>query len=245
MSSSSLFKPIKVGAQTLNHRVVLAPLTRFKATAKAHVPINPLVERYYAQRSSHPGSLLVTEGTFIDAKAGGFNNVPGIWNQDQIAAWKKITDAIHANKSFVFMQLWALGRSARPSVLESEGFPFVSASPIALDPKSGTPRELTITEIEEYVQLYAQAATNAIEAGFDGVEVHGANGYLVDQFLQDVSNHRTDIYGGSIENRSRFGLEVVQAISNAVGEERTAIRMSPWSTFQRKSVRRHEHELVS
>lgn len=146
-----------------------------------------------------------------------------------------MTDAVHARGSFIYLQLWALGRTANPAVLESEGLPFVAPSAIALksnpDP---APRALHISEIKEYIQLYAEAAKNAIQANFDGVEIHGANGYLIDQFIQDVSNRRTDEYGGSIEGRSRFGLEVVSAVAKAIGEERTALRLSPWSTFQGK-----------
>lgn len=152
-----------------------------------------------------------------------------------------MTDAVHANKSYIYLQLWALGRAANPTVLKNEGnYPFVSASPIGLsDPVTDPPRALTIPEIDEYVGLYAAAAKNAMEAGFDGVEVHGANGYLIDQFLQDVSNKRTDEYGGSIENRSRFGLRVVDAVVKAVGEERTGIRISPFGTYQGTSPRLH------
>ncbi|KAF8147835.1 hypothetical protein B0H34DRAFT_758987 [Crassisporium funariophilum] len=234
MSTSKLFEPLKVGTKVLQHRVALAPLTRFKSTKKEHVPILPLVQTYYSQRGSRPGTLLITEATFIAARAGGYDNVPGIWNKDQIKAWRQITDSVHANGSFIYLQLWALGRAAYPAVLEAEGLPYVAPSPIAYKSRpEAVPRELTTVEAEEYVQLYAQAAKNAVfEAGFDGVEVHGANGYLVDQFLQDVSNQRTDKYGGSIEARSRFGLEVVKAVSDVVGEERTGIRVSPWSTFQ-------------
>lgn len=126
-----------------------------------------------------------------------------------------------------------MGRTANAPVLESEGLPFVAPSAIALKSKpEPVPRALLTSEIKEYIQLYAEAAKNATKAGFDGVEIHGANGYLVDQFIQDVSNHRTDEYGGSIEGRSKFGLEVVDAVAEAIGEERTAIRLSPWSTFQ-------------
>jgi len=197
------------------------------------VPSNPLVKTYYSQRGSAPGTLLITEATFIDARAGGYDNVPGIWNNEQIAAWKQVTDAVHAKGSFIYLQLWALGRTANAAVLESEGLPYVAPSAIALKSKPDpAPRPLLISEIKEYIQLYAEAAKNAIKADFDGVEIHGANGYLIDQFIQDVSNHRTDEYGGSIEGRSRFGLEVVSAVANAIGEERTALRLSPWSTFQ-------------
>ncbi|EGN94614.1 hypothetical protein SERLA73DRAFT_188596 [Serpula lacrymans var. lacrymans S7.3] len=231
MSPAKLFQPIQVGDATLKHRVVMAPLTRFRAHAN-HVP-GPQAETYYAQRASMPGTLLITEATFISQKAGGFDHVPGIYTDDQIAGWKKITDAVHAKGSFIYLQLWALGRAADPSILTKENnSPYVSASGIPLSGKSFIPQPLTIFEIEEYVRAYATAASNAVhKAGFDGVEIHGANGFLVDQFLQDVSNKRTDEYGGSIEKRSRFALEVVDAIAQAIGPQKTAIRLSPWSPF--------------
>ena len=149
----------------------------------------------------------------------------------------KITDAVHANGSYIFLQLWALGRAAEPPVLKGEGgFDLVAPSPIPLahsgDGEVAIPRELTVAEITEYVHLYSKAASNAIEAGFDGVEVHAANGYLLDQFLQTVSNERTDQYGGSIENRVRFPLEVINAVVETIGAERTALRVSPWSKYQ-------------
>ncbi|KAJ7880449.1 hypothetical protein B0H13DRAFT_1721894 [Mycena leptocephala] len=230
---SKLFEPIKVGNVVLQHRVVLAPLTRYKAD-DAHVPYLPLVAEYYDQRASRPGSLLITEATFIAARAGGTAHVPGIWSPEQITAWKSVTQAVHAKCSFIFMQLRALGRTANHAQLlvEDPSFPYVSASDIPLSSCSGPLRALTVAEIKEYVGLYAQAAKNAIEAGFDGIEIHGANGYLVDQFLQDVSNKRTDEYGGSIENRARFALEIIDTVAAAIGAERTAIRFSPWSTFQ-------------
>ena len=143
----------------------------------------------------------------------------------------KITDSVHANGSYIFLQLWALGRVADPAILKQEGgFDLVAPSPISLD--NNVPRELTVAEIKEYVQLYSKAASNAIKAGFDGVEIHGANGYLLDQFLQTVSNERADEYGGSVDNRVRFPLEVINAIVKTIGAERTAIRISPWSPFQ-------------
>ncbi|KAL0953033.1 hypothetical protein HGRIS_007235 [Hohenbuehelia grisea] len=238
MSSSTvpkLFQPIDVGATKLTHRVVLAPLTRARA-AKEHVPLRPIVKEYYEQRASTPGTLLITEATFIAAQAGGYENIPGIWNEAQISAWKEITDAVHSKGSFIYLQLWALGRTASPKdlVAENPDFRLVGASDIRLSyGKDHAIHPLTTQEIQEYIQLYATAASNAVhQAGFDGVEIHGANGYLVDQFLQDVTNNRTDEYGGSIENRARFGLEVVAAVVKAVGAERTAIRLSPWSTFQ-------------
>ncbi|KAJ7665050.1 FMN-linked oxidoreductase [Mycena polygramma] len=231
MPAPKLFSPITVGELKLQHRVVLAPLTRFKANEE-HIPF-PRVAEYYAQRASCPGTLLVTEGTFIAAKAGGWNHVPGIWSQPQIEAWKAVTEAVHAKGSFIYMQLWTLGRAAHIAHLKSEdpSFDVASASDVELT-GYGKPRLLTISEIEEYIELYAQAAKNAIEAGFDGVEIHSANGYLLDQFLQDMSNKRTDEYGGSPANRARFPLAVVSAVCNAIGAQRTAIRFSPWSPFQ-------------
>ncbi|VDB93777.1 unnamed protein product [Peniophora sp. CBMAI 1063] len=229
-----LFQPIKVGNVDLKHRIVLAPLTRFRADDN-HVHTDLAVE-YYAQRASTPGTLLITEATVIAPQAGGYDNAPGIWNDAQIAAWKKITDAVHAKHSYIYVQLWALGRAAYPEVLKKEGpYDVVSASDIPLadaDHPGHTPRPLTVEEIKEYVQLYAQAAKNSLQAGFDGVEIHSSNGYLLDQFIQTNSNKRSDEYGGSIENRLRFVSEVVQAITAVVGDERTGIRLSPWSPFQ-------------
>ena len=146
----------------------------------------------------------------------------------------KVTSVVHENKSFIFNQLWVLGRAADPEVLREKDLPYVAPSPIAMPGGSGeVPRELTIEEIKEFVQIYVQAAKNAVfKAGFDGVEIHGANGYLFDQFLQDVSNTRSDEYGGSIENRSRFALEVADAVVDAVGPERVGVRISPWSAYQ-------------
>ncbi|KAF8590198.1 FMN-linked oxidoreductase [Ramaria rubella] len=231
VSNSVLFQPIKIGRSQLQHRVAMAPLTRYKAN-KHHVHTDLALE-YYSQRGSTPGTLLITEGTFISPGASGFDNVPGIYNADQIAAWKRITDAVHAKGSFMYLQLWALGRAAKPELLRRDGgLPYVGVSSDPLPGRKEAPRPLTVSEIQQLVQDYAQAARNAIEAGFDGVEIHGANGYIIDQFLQDVTNNRTDEYGGSVEGRSRFGLEVVKAITEAVGEDRTAIRLSPWSTFQ-------------
>ncbi|KAH9177322.1 putative NADPH2 dehydrogenase chain OYE2 [Lactarius sanguifluus] len=245
-SVSSLFQPIRVGTIDLQHRVVMAPLTRNRAN-KDHVH-GELAKTYYTQRSGVPGTLIITEATFIAPQAGGYPNVPGIWNDAQVAAWKavcvflrstaiytdcraKITDAVHANGSYIFLQLWALGRTADPALLKQEGgFDLVAPSPIPFE--NNVPRELTVAEIKEYVQLYSNAARNAIKAGFDGVEIHAANGYLPDQFLQTMTNGRTDEYGGSVENRVRFPLEVVNAVVGIVGAERTAVRISPWSPFQ-------------
>ncbi|KAI9750731.1 MAG: Chanoclavine-I aldehyde reductase fgaOx3 [Chaenotheca gracillima] len=208
----------------------MAPLTRFRADDE-HVPL-PMVTEYYAQRASVPGTLLITEATFISPRASGYPNVPGIWNEAQIKRWKEVTDAVHSKGSYIYLQLWALGRTAKPENLEGKGFDLVSSSSVPMSSETPEPRALTEDEIHGYIEDYAQAARNSIAAGFDGVEIHGANGYLVDQFIQDNTNQRTDSWGGSVENRSRFALEVTKAVANAVGPDRTGIRLSPFSTFQ-------------
>ncbi|KAG1832337.1 hypothetical protein F4604DRAFT_1694809 [Suillus subluteus] len=229
-STSALFSAIRVGNIYLQHRVVLAPLTRVRVDAN-RVP-SPQAPVYYSQRGSTPGTLLVAEATIISQNAGGYDHVPGIYTDAHVEGWKKVTKAVHEKGSFIFLQLWALGRAARTAVLAKENnSPYVSASPIPLAGKTGVPRALTTDEIKEYVATYGAAAQNAIRAGFDGVEIHGANGYLIDQFTQDVTNQRTDEYGGSIENRARFALEVTDAIVEAVGAEKTGFRISPWGVF--------------
>lgn len=232
-SSSRLFKPLKLGRSELSNRIALAPLTRFRADDE-HVPMQPLVSEYYAQRSSVPGTLLITEATFIHPKASGYSNAPGIWNAAQIESWKKTTDAVHKNKGTIYLQLWALGRAAKPDVLAKEVSPDTKVVGPSNIPFEGgaTPTPLTEEEIWEYVGYYAQAAKNAIAAGFDGVEIHAANGYLIDEFIQDTANNRTDKWGGSIENRARFALEITKAVVDAVGADRTGIRLSPFSPFQ-------------
>ncbi|KAJ7174974.1 hypothetical protein C8R43DRAFT_831870, partial [Mycena crocata] len=178
----------------------------------------------YSQRVSVPGTLLITEATLIAQRARGFENIPGIWSTEQLAAWKVVADNVHAKGSFVFMQLWVVGRAADAEYPKKEdpSFPYVSASDVPLAGYGVPPRPMTVEEIKEHVKLFAQAAKNAIVAGFDGVEIHCTNGLLLDQFIQDVSNRRTDQYGGSIENRARFPLEVVDAIAAAIGAEKTA-----------------------
>lgn len=238
--ATNLFRPIKVGKINLNQRITLAPLTRTRADNAGQVP-NDIIAEYYEQRASVPGTLLISEGTFISGRAGGYPDVPGIWSKEQIAGWKKVTDRVHKKGSFIYLQLWALGRSAGAEYLKGKGYPYVSASDIpdltnsgrtfTKVQKAGNPRPLTVEEIQEYVQDYAKAAKNAIEAGFDGVEIHGANGYLIDQFMRECTNVRTDSYGGSIENRARFALQIVDAVTAAVGADRVGIRISPFETF--------------
>ncbi|EAW11351.1 alkene reductase [Aspergillus clavatus NRRL 1] len=228
---SKLFSPIKVGRMQLAHRLAMAPMTRFRADDD-HVPL-PMVTEYYEQRAAVPGTLLITEATFISPRAGGYSNAPGIWNEAQIAQWRQVTDAVHAKGSYIYAQIWSLGRVANPDILEREGpFDLVSSSAVAASEQARVPRALTEDEIHAIIGDFAQAARNAVAAGFDGVEIHGANGYLVDQFIQDTVNRRTDGWGGGVEQRARFALEVVRAVVDAIGADRTGIRFSPWSTFQ-------------
>lgn len=237
MSYNQLFKPFRLGNVQLNHRMVMAPLTRFRADDK-HIPMDIMAE-YYAQRAAVPGTFMVTEATFISPRASGYKNVPGIWNDAQIKAWKAVTDRVHEQGSSIFLQLWALGRVADPDLLQAEeGGPYqvVSASEVpvkSVEEGGHVPHALTAQEIQVFIKDYAQAAKNAVAAGFDGVEIHGANGYLIDQFWQDVCNKRTDEFGGSIEKRTRFGLEVTRAVVEAVGDsKKVGMRLSPWTNFQ-------------
>ncbi|KAH8982222.1 hypothetical protein EDB92DRAFT_2117892 [Lactarius akahatsu] len=224
-----LFQPIQVGNTNLQHRVVLAPMKR--ARADERYVLGELGLEYYKQRTSISGTLAITEGAVIAPQAGGDANVPGIWSDEQIAAWKLITDAVHANGSFIYLQLWSLGRVADGDILRKDGdYEVVGASAIPLEGHE-TPRPLTVAEIKEYVQLYATAAENAVlKAGFDGVEIQSNGGLLLDQFLQTVSNTRTDEYGGSLENRLRFVLEVTEAVVKVVGANKVGIRISPYLT---------------
>lgn len=230
----ALFTPVRLGAiGTLQHRIALAPLTRCRAH-KDNVPSELPIE-YYTQRASTPGTLLVSEATLIHPSQGDFGNVPGIWNDSQVDAWRKVTDAVHAKGCVMVCQLWAMGRTAFRALLPQE-YDIVSSGDIQIedDPTNmfQKPRAMTLQEIEDCIGYYAHAARNAIRAGFDGVEIHGANGYLVDQFLQNTCNNRTDEYGGSVENRLRFALRVTKAVCDAVGADRTSIRISPYEPYQ-------------
>lgn len=236
MTESNVFKPLRVGRGEVQNRIVMAPLTRFRADDN-YVPTD-LQREYYEQRAQAPGTLLISEASYISPQAGGYPNVPGLWNEEQVRGWKRIIDAVHSKHSLFFIQMWALGRQAMEAPLKEQGYDVVSASNIALenDPLGvglvpAKPRALSIAEIDQYVDWYVHAAKNSVKAGADGVEIHSANGYLLDQFLHENSNHRTDEYGGSIENRSRFTLRVVDAVSNAIGSERVGIRLSPWGLY--------------
>jgi N-ethylmaleimide reductase len=239
-SAASLFTSTSLSGHTLAHRVVMAPMTRARSTQPGDIP-NAMNARYYAQRAS--AALIVTEATQISPQGKGYSFTPGIYSAEQIAGWRLVTDAVHAEGGRIFLQLWHVGRMSHPHFHGGELPVAPSATPFEgqiwkVDPATGvgamvdspTPRALSSAEVRRIVADFRQAARNAIEAGFDGVEVHGANGYLIDQFLRTTSNQRTDEYGGSRENRLRFLKEVVDAIADEVGPERTAIRLAPFLT---------------
>lgn len=231
-----LLQSISLGNSVLKNRVVMAPLTRRRATPK-HVPTE-LMAKHYGQRAS--AGLIIAEATNISPQGTGYMNTPGIYTSEQIEAWKPVTEAVHKHEGQIFIQLWHVGRVSHPLLQENGELP-VSASALKAEGKQNTPeghkemvipRALETNEIPGIVQDYKKAALNAVEAGFDGVEIHAANGYLIDQFLHDGSNIRTDKYGGSFENRSRFLFEVVEEVSNAVGVDKTGIRLSPSGIFK-------------
>ncbi|KFY10208.1 hypothetical protein V492_05137 [Pseudogymnoascus sp. VKM F-4246] len=205
-------------------------MTRLRADAD-NVQL-PMATSYYEQRASVPGTLIITEATQISAAQGGVPNGPGIWSEAQIESWREITKAVHSKGSFIFLQLIALGRAADVATLTEGGYELLSPSPIPMEQGVNVPKALSEEQITDIIGNYATAAKNAIAAGFDGVEVHGANGYLVDQFLHDVSNQRTDQWGGSVANRARFGIEVAKALVGAVGADHVGFRVSPWNTWQ-------------
>lgn len=226
VEDSNLFAPAKLGRASLSHRIVMAPMTRRRATTD-FVP-TPLMVEYYAQRASVPGTLLISEATAISPRSGSPPNTPGIWSDPQIDAWKEVTTGVHARGSFIYMQLWVVGRAIRIGALE-QGAEAISSGDVPVGPDSPVPRPLREEELQDVIGDFREAAKKAILAGFDGVELHGANGYLLDQFTQDVSNNRTDHWGGSIENRSRFPLAVAGAVADAIGPDRVGYRISPWS----------------
>lgn len=231
----NLFEPVQVGAMALANRVVMAPLTRNRAPDA--LP-NEMMLRYYAQRAS--AGLIITEATPISHQGQGYANVPGIYTPQQIAGWQKITDAVHAAGGRIVVQLWHVGRISHTSLQPHGGAP-VAPSAIAANAKTylvhadgsgefvptSQPRALQLSELPGIVEDYRRAARAAIDAGFDGVEVHSANGYLLDQFLRSGSNQRIDEYGGSIENRARLLMQVMAAVTGEIGPERTGIRLSP------------------
>src|SRR5712675_1239637 len=241
LNTNRLFAPIQVGLMELKHRVVMGPLTRSRSVQPGNIPRDLMLE-YYSQRASD-GGRIISEATSISIAGGGWFAAPGLYSEEQVAGWKRITDAVHQKRGYMFSQLWHTGRAGHvdstngatpvsssvnpeywqdPTILESTPHGWRQPSPH---------RALDMTEIPGIVEDYRKAAARAKAAGFDGVELHAANGYLLDQFLQDGSNKRTDSYGGSIENRSRFLLEVVEAITSVWGGGRVAIRIAPAGTW--------------
>ena len=227
---SVLFEPIKLGGIELKNRIIMAPLTRMRASA-GRVP-NDLMVEYYRQRAT--AGLIVSEATSISPMGVGYPDTPGIWSPAQLNGWKKVTAAVHSAGGKIVLQLWHVGRLSDSSFLNGE-LP-VAPSCVAADGHPShvrpvksyeTPHALTIAEIQAVIADYRQAALNAKQAGFDGVEIHGANGYLLDQFLQDKSNKRTDEYGGSIENRARLLLEVTQAVIDVWGADFVGVHIAP------------------
>ncbi len=228
---SSLFSELKVGSLTLPNRIIMAPLTRSRAVGSGRVPSDLMVE-YYTQRAT--AGLIITEATAVTPMGVGYANTPGIWTAEQVEGWKKVTKAVHDKGGRIFMQLWHVGRISDPMFLNNE----LPVAPSAIKPAGHvslvrpikdyvTPRALETREIPGIVESYRKGAENAKLAGFDGVEIHGANGYLLDQFLNDGTNKREDQYGGSIENRARLHLEVTDSVISVWGADRVGMHISP------------------
>lgn len=233
----TLFDPIKLGDLTLPNRIWMAPLTRMRSLQPGNVPY-ALNAEYYAQRAS--AGLIISEATQISPLGQGYPATPGIHSSEQVAGWKLVTDQVHKNGGKIFLQLWHVGRISHSSHHPKEGLPVApsAVTPIGMTLNSKwipmpfeKPRALELNELPGIIAQYKQAALNAKTAGFDGVEIHSANGYLLDQFLQDGTNKRTDMYGGSIENRSRLLLEVADAVSEIWPKSRMGVRLSPYGTF--------------
>ncbi|WP_342627397.1 alkene reductase [Nguyenibacter vanlangensis] len=233
---SMLFTPFGAGALSLDHRVVMAPLTRLRSEP-GDMP-GALMREYYTQRASR-GGLIVSEATPVARQGYGYAGAPGIYDDAQIAGWRTVTDAVHAHGGRIVMQLWHVGRQSHhdlqpdgaapvaPSAIQAEGYAYTANGPVPFS----MPRALERDEIPAIIEQFRQGAARAKAAGFDGVEIHGANGYLPDQFLQDGTNHRTDEYGGPIENRARFLLEITQAAIDVWGAGRVGVRLSPSGTY--------------
>jgi N-ethylmaleimide reductase len=238
MIDSSLFAPLSLGGLTLKNRIALPPLTRSRSTQPGDVP-NALMTTYYRQRAT--AGFMITEGTQIEPRGLGYAWTPGIYSREQIAGWQQVTRAIHEEGGVIFCQLWHVGRVSHNS-LQPDNQPPVAPSAlratavkvfIETGPDTGAlaepsmPRELTTAQVRALVELYRVAAVNAKEAGFDGVELHSANGYLINQFISEHTNHRTDEYGGSLDNRLRFLREVTEAVISVFGSERVGVRFAP------------------
>ncbi len=228
---SKLFEPLKLGNMTLPNRVIMAPLTRSRADTKGRVP-NALMAEYYAQRAS--AGLIITEATIVEPMGAGYADTPGIYSDEQVKGWEAIVDGVHAKGGRIFLQLWHVGRISDPIFLDDE----LPLAPSAIKPSGHvslvrpkkdyvTPRALELDEIPAIVAAFKTGAENAKKAGFDGVEIHGANGYLLDQFLQDSTNTRTDKYGGSIENRARLMLEITDAVLDVWDKNQVGMHLAP------------------
>lgn len=237
---TKLFSNYNLDSIELKNRIVMAPMTRSRAIN--NIP-NELMVEYYKQRSD--AGLIITEGTAPSPNGLGYPRIPGIYSQDQIEGWKLITEVVHQKGAKIFMQLMHTGRVSHHDNME-EGTEVIAPSAVALSGEMWTdqngmqpypmPKEMSAQDIENTQNEYVEAAKNAIAAGFDGVELHGANGYLIDQFINTASNKRTDLYGGSLENRSRFAIEVAKKVAQVIGPERTAIRISPYGAFNDMEV---------
>ncbi|MCY9825002.1 alkene reductase [Vibrio chagasii] len=239
--TNALFQPIQLGNIELKNRIVMPPMTRSRATQPGN-SANDMMATYYAQRAT--AGLIIAEGTQISPMGQGYAWTPGIYSDEQIAGWKKVTDAVHEKDGVIFAQLWHVGRVTHPDNIGGEQ-PISSSALKAENVKvfidNGTdepgfvdvvePREMTQEDIKEVVEQYRQAALNAIEAGFDGIELHAANGYLINQFIDSEANNRTDEYGGSTENRLRFLGEVVEAMVEAIGADRVGVRLAPFTSL--------------
>jgi len=228
-----LFSSYKLGEIILSNRIIMAPLTRSRANNNEHKAI-PLIAEYYGQRAT--AGLIISEGSQISKMAVGYVNTPGIYSEEQTEAWKQVTKAVHDKGGKIYIQLWHVGRLSHPDFLEGK----LPLAPSAINPesiartpfgdkKSVTPKEMTIREIKEVVDQFAKAASNAVEAGFDGIEIHASNGYLLHQFFAPCSNVRTDEYGGSIENRTRIMFDVLDEMKRYIPENRIGIRLNPSS----------------
>jgi N-ethylmaleimide reductase len=229
---SKLFTPTKVGPYEISHRVVMAPMTRMRTT-EGDVP-NELMVEYYTQRASE-GGLIIAEATPVSRQGYGYNKAPGIYAGEQIDGWRRVTDAVHAKGGRIFLQLWHVGRQSHPelqpggsdpvapSALQADGYAYGDDGQLPFT----MPRELHTNEIPAIIETFRLGAERALAAGFDGVEIHGANGYLPDQFLQDGSNKRTDEYGGPIENRAKFMIAVTEAAISVFGADRVGLRLAP------------------
>jgi 2,4-dienoyl-CoA reductase-like NADH-dependent reductase (Old Yellow Enzyme family) len=227
----TLFDPIVIGDLKLPNRILMAPLTRNRATMPGRVP-NALMKEYYVQRAT--AGAILTEATSVTPEGVGYPATPGIWSKEQVAAWRDITDAVHSAGGRILMQLWHVGRisdpvyhGGRPPVAPSAVKPQGHVSLIRPARDYVTPRALETSEVEDVVEAFRRGAENAKHAGFDGVEIHGANGYLLDQFLQDGTNRRTDRYGGPVENRARLMLDVTDAVVSVWGAGRVGMHLAP------------------